>query len=45
MNPQQEDIMMNEMLQNLTRVWNLFREKAIFFLPRLLAALIVLSLG
>ncbi len=37
--------MMNELLQNLARVWNLFREKAIFFLPRLLAALVVLGLG
>lgn len=37
--------MMTEMLQNLSRIWNLFREKAVYFLPRLLAALVVLALG
>lgn len=37
--------MMTELLQNLSRIWNLFREKAVYFLPRLLAALVVLTLG
>lgn len=37
--------MMNEMLESLARVWNLFREKIVFFFPRLLAALVVMALG
>lgn len=37
--------MMNEILESLARVWSLFHEKTVFFIPRLMAALAVVAVG
>lgn len=37
--------MTDALMESLIRVWNLFREKIVFFFPRFLAGLVVIALG